>query len=120
MTNCQCRQPPGGGGECGPNHVAMCEVRNGQCYTSCVPVPGSIFASESPKHVANWLLDIVSGGERRASLNFTSADLRILQTGEYYNEKTGRDVHFGLPIKLQQLLELHELEQGEEQGAAAW
>ena len=58
MTNCQCNQPPGGGGQCGPNQVAMCEVRDGRCYTSCVHVPAAILADESPHRAANWLLSM--------------------------------------------------------------
>ena len=98
----------------------MCEVRNGRCHTSCVHVPGSILGSDSPHRVANWVLDIVTDRERGRSSTFTTADLQILETREYYDEETGRDVHFGLPDALQQMLaQLQSLEHGEEHGLAA-
>ena len=36
MTACTCTQPPGGGGQCGVDQIAICRAESGQCYTTCV------------------------------------------------------------------------------------
>jgi hypothetical protein len=120
MPNCQCSRPPGGGGECGPDQVAICEVSNGQCHTSCVRVPSGILTGGSAQECANWILGVVSGQPRLASMSITARDVQVLETGEYYDAKSRRDVHFGLPTALQGVLaSLRNIEKGQsEQGMA--
>jgi hypothetical protein len=36
MTSCNCINPPGGGGSCGPNQLAVCDSTAGYCQVSCV------------------------------------------------------------------------------------
>jgi hypothetical protein len=36
MTSCNCRTPPGGGGQCGTNQIAICKTVGGSCEVSCV------------------------------------------------------------------------------------
>ena len=41
MSNCNCPHPPGGGGECGANQLAVCHSSGGHCYVSCVDLGDS-------------------------------------------------------------------------------
>ncbi len=44
MTPCTCTQPPGGGGSCGVNQIAICRAEAGQCHTTCVDLTNELSA----------------------------------------------------------------------------
>lgn len=117
MPNCECTQPPGGGGECGPDQIAICEVRDGRCRTSCVNVPRVVLTAGSAERCANWILESISGRPRRRSEGLGVSDLRTLATGEFYDERARIDVHFTLPVGLKEMLApLLRVEEGESEG----
>lgn len=36
MTPCKCTTPPGGGGRCGLNQIAICRAEAGECHITCI------------------------------------------------------------------------------------
>jgi hypothetical protein len=44
MTSCNCKNPPGGGGNCNPNQMAICRTVGGSCVVDCVDLSTTLRA----------------------------------------------------------------------------
>jgi hypothetical protein len=44
MTSCNCKNPPGGGGHCGTNQMAICKTVGGSCVVDCVDLSATLRA----------------------------------------------------------------------------
>lgn len=42
MASCKCPKPPGGGGNCGQNQMAICRVIENECIVTCIDIPSNL------------------------------------------------------------------------------
>lgn len=42
MPSCKCTKPPGGGGQCSSNQMAICRSVNGECQVTCVDLSADL------------------------------------------------------------------------------
>jgi hypothetical protein len=92
---CDCPNPPGGRAVCDDSQLAICFVKDGVVETRCVSVPKAVRNNEYA--FAAWVMSIVSG-EKRPVREPTSAEIDILERGEYV-DAVGRTVTFRLPTE---------------------
>src|SRR5690349_13207046 len=101
MASCRCKNPPGGGVECSPGQVALCQVIDGECQSSCEDTPWGSAREVSRLECANWVLSLVSGQVRRPDMPLSLRDLVVLVAGRYQDAENDIDARFQLPRDIQ-------------------
>ena len=62
MTTCKCSRPPGGGGRCGKNQIAICRSGKYGCDVTCSDLPRAVYEAlkngDTPEVLA-WISTLV-------------------------------------------------------------
>jgi hypothetical protein len=101
MTSCNCSNPPGGGGRCGTDQMAICRTVGGSCQVDCVDLSAALRAllrqrGSADPLVLEYLVMIVgqpSDVARLSDPNF----LANFQRGIYLNRQNVEVARYELP-----------------------
>ena len=100
---CDCPMPPGGSITCSDDQLAMCGYQDGRIVSGCFDPPPAIPAmptrGQRVTALNNWVLEQLTGEDRRFDQEITPPENAILLSGEYVDRR-GNKLTFVIPTKV--------------------
>ena len=103
MPSCKCKRPPGGGGQCGNNQVAICRANDGECHVTCVDIDESYIREAKSGRERNLSILKLLSRELGDEFHFSLLSRHFIRSGTIVSEDGKVIVKYTLPNSIYRL-----------------